>query len=60
MTITKTFIANAIGFIGSQAAILLAGVIGGYVIGWTPEFAASVTVAVQMAVAGFTVRGWLC
>jgi hypothetical protein len=55
----KTFTANAIEFIGSQAATLLAGTVIGYALGWEPKFAADVTVAVQMSVAGFTIRGWL-
>lgn len=55
---TKTFITNAISFAGSQAAILVAGVIGGYLMGWTSEHTASVTVAIQMAYAGWTIRGW--
>jgi hypothetical protein len=56
---SKTFILNAIEFIGTQAAILVAGAVIGYAIGWTPEFSASVVVAVQMGVAGWTIRGWL-
>jgi hypothetical protein len=54
----KTILLNAIGFVGSQAALLLAGVVVGYAVGWTPEFTASVVVAAQMAVAGWTIRGW--
>lgn len=59
-TTQKTILANGIGFIGSQAAILVVGTVIGYAIGWTPEFIASVVAGVQMGVAGFTIRGWMC
>lgn len=60
MTTTKTFIANAITFAGSQAAIILSGVIVGMALGWDPKFAADVTVETQMLFAGFIIRGWFC
>jgi hypothetical protein len=56
---SRTIIINAIGFIGSQAAIILSGAVVGMVLGWTPAFAAEVTVQAQMLAAGFCIRGWI-
>jgi hypothetical protein len=57
--VTKTFVTNAIEFVGAQAAVLLAGTIIGYVVGWTPEYTAEVIVAAQCALGGWMVRGWI-
>lgn len=56
---TKTIIINGLGFVGWQAAIILTGVVVGYVLGWEPKFAADTTIAVQMFFSGFALRGWL-
>jgi hypothetical protein len=48
-----------LGFVGWQAAIILTGVVVGYVLGWEPKFAADTTIAVQMFFSGFALRGWL-
>jgi hypothetical protein len=56
---SKTFITNAIGFVGSQCAILLAGAIISLVLCWDAKFAADVTVEAEMLFAGFAIRGWI-
>lgn len=50
---TKTFIANAITFIGTELTILVAGVIVGMVFGWEPTTTANLVMAAQAAYAGF-------
>lgn len=61
---TKTFIANAVEFIGSQAAILVVGTAVTYachvMFGLTAEAAANNVFAAQMVCAGFMARGWFC
>jgi hypothetical protein len=55
---TKQIVSHAIGFIGAQAAIILAGVVVGLALGWAPDYTADVTVMAQMFFAGLKVREW--
>lgn len=60
----KTFLTNAIHFIGSQAVVMFFGTAVLYLchiwFGLTAEAAANNMVAAQMACAGFMARGWFC